>query len=132
MMKKIIALLFAPLAGCMAEPPMEMSAQAQTELAAVTEGRVAEQPRTCVPRRDVRGNRSVGDAIVFDGTSRNMVYVNRASGGCAELRSGRTLVTRSPSSQLCAGDIADVVEPVSGFPVGSCTLGEFIPYRRLR
>ena len=132
MMKKIIALFVAPLAGCMAEPPMEMSAQAQTEFAALIEGRVAEQPRHCVSRRDLRGNRSVGDAIVFEGPTRNTFFVNRPTVGCPDLDSGRALITRSPSAQLCAGEIAEVVDTAAGFTVGSCTLGEFTPYHRIR
>ncbi len=132
-MKKIMALSLLPLAGCMAEPPMELSAEAQTELAAVTEGREAGPPRSCVPQRDLAGNRSVGDAaIVFQTRSRNLVYVNRPAAGCPEIRSGYALRTRTTINQLCSGDIVEVFDPVSGFSRGSCGLGEFTPYRRMR
>lgn len=133
-MKKILALSLLPLiAGCMEQRPMEMSARAQTELAAAIEGRTAEAPRMCVPSRDLAGNRSAGEgAIIFSGRSRNMVYVNRPVAGCPEIRPGLALKTRSPSTQLCAGDIVEVFDPVTGFGFGSCGLGEFTPYRRLR
>ena len=132
-MKKIVALSLVALSGgCMAEEPMEMTPRAQTQLAQVLEGRVAGPPQTCVQQRQLRGNRSAGDTLVFEGTSRSLVYLNRPAGGCPELSPGRALVTRTPSTQLCAGDIAQVVDPVSGIFYGACGLGEFTPYRRVR
>jgi hypothetical protein len=40
------------------------------------------------------------------------------------------MVTRTTSTRLCEGDIATVVDPVSGIFHGSCALGAFTPYRR--
>jgi hypothetical protein len=133
-MKKMIALSLLPLiAACMDQRPMEMSAEARTELAAAIEGRTAEAPQNCVPTRDLRGNRSAGEgAIIFDSPSRNLIYVNRPAAGCPEIHSGLALKTRTPSTQLCRGDIVEVFDPVSGFSRGGCGLGEFTPYRRLR
>jgi hypothetical protein len=86
-----------------------------------------------VSQRDLRGNRSVGeDVILFDGRSRDVVYVNRPAGGCPELNSGRAIVTRTTSNQLCRGDIAVVFDTQSGMEFGGCGLGEFTPYRRVR
>lgn len=101
------------------------------ELAAETASRLAGQPQSCVPQRDLEGNRTVddGDAIIFSGGG-NLIYVNRPPGGCPTLRFGRTLVTRSTTGQLCRGDIVDVVDLTSGMHYGSCGLGDFVPYRR--
>lgn len=133
-MKKIIALSVLPLAAaCMAERPMEMSAEARSELAAELEGRVAGPPQSCVQQRQLGGNRSVGEgAIIFGSRTGNLIYVNRPPAGCPDLRSHYALKTRSPSAQLCAGDIVEVFDPVSGFSPGACGLGEFTPYRRVR
>jgi hypothetical protein len=134
-MKKIIALSAAALtAGCMAEPPMEMSGEARSMLAAELDGRVqAGPPQSCVPYRNLGGNRSVGEgAIIFGDRNANLVYVNRPRAGCPELDSGRALKTRTPSTRLCTGDIVEVFDPVNGFSYGSCGLGEFTPYRRRR
>lgn len=87
--------------------------------------------QSCVNHRDLGGNKSVGDAILFSGNS-GRVYVNRPAGGCANINLGRSLVTRTTSSQLCRGDIATVVDPVSGASYGGCGLGEFVPYKRVR
>jgi hypothetical protein len=112
---------------------MEMSAQAQTELAEAIQGRSAGAPQSCVQMRDLRGNRSAGEgAIIFDSPSRNLIYVNRPAAGCPELRMGRALKTRTTTTQLCRGDIVDVFDPATGFSSGSCGLGDFTPYRRLR
>ena len=39
------------------------------------------------------------------------------------------LVTRSQGSQLCRGDIGTVTDMTSGMVVGSCALGDFVPYK---
>ena len=133
-MKHILILSAAVLtAGCMAQEPVELSERTQTKLAKELAGRVAGPPQSCVNYRDLRGNRSAGDgAIVFDTRDRDLIYVNRPPGGCPELGLSRALVTRSPTSQLCAGHIADVVDVSSNTSWGGCSLGEFTPYRRVR
>lgn len=133
-MKKLIAACALPLiAGCMAERPMEMSAEARTELAAAIEGRVAGPPQSCVPLRELAGNQSAGEgAIIFKTRSSNLIYVNRPPAGCPDINIGYALKTRGPNTQLCRGEIVEVFDPLSGFTKGACGLGEFTPYRRLR
>jgi hypothetical protein len=135
-MKKIIALVSVLLtAGCMAasaEQSAQMEADSEARLGA--ELRNYEQagpPVSCVNQRDLGGNRSAGDAIVFDGRTRSTIYVNRPAGGCSELQFGRALITRTTGSQLCRGDIATVFDPVSRTEFGGCGLGDFTPYRRI-
>jgi hypothetical protein len=134
-MKKIMTLSLVGLtAGCMAEGPMEMSPDAQSQLSAELAGRVqAGPPQSCVSQRNLGGNRSVGEeAIIFGDRSSRLLYVNRPAAGCPELNSGRALKTRTTTNQLCSGDIVDVFDPVTGISYGSCGLGEFTPYRRTR
>jgi hypothetical protein len=72
-MKMLVSLPLALLAaGCTAErEPVEMSAAAQSRLAAELNGRVAGPPQSCVSQRGLRGNRSAGEgAIIFDGPSK--------------------------------------------------------------
>lgn len=121
------------LAGCTMDNRPSVSAatesaRAEADLAAELSGRQAGPAQQCVQLTALRGNRGIGqDVILFEGVG-GRVYVNRPSGGC-RLRSGQTLVTRTPSGRLCSGDIAQVVDVPSG-PVGSCTLGDFVPYER--
>ena len=134
-MKKLVPLtLVALTAGCMAEPPPERySARTESRLAAELAGRTAGPPRSCVPSRDLAGNRSAGEgAFIFSTRSRNLLYVNRPPAGCPELRPGTALRTRTTGTQLCRGDIVDVFDPLTGFSSGACSLGDFEPYRRVR
>ncbi len=137
-MKRLAALSLVTAAtiGCTAtagDEPTEMSANAQSKLSEELRGRVAGAPLACVNRRDLRGNRSVGeDVIIFEGRTKNVIYVNRPAGGCPNLNFSRALITRSPTTQLCRGDIAIVFDTQSGMEFGGCGLGEFTPYRRVR
>jgi hypothetical protein len=130
-MKTIVTLAAAGLlAGCINQEPVELSADAQAELASELEGRTAGPPTPCVNQRDIRGNRSVGEGVLlFDGPG-DTVYVNRPDGGCPSLNYGRALRTRTTSTRLCRGDIAVVFDPTSGIEYGGCGLGDFVPYRR--
>ena len=120
----------AALAGCMTQPPPTRTAQAQAEFQRLTAGRVAGPSLTCLPsyRADNMVRIDEGTVVFKDGGT---VYVNRLHGQCDGLNSGfYTLVTRSHGSGLCRGDIAHVTDISTGMVVGSCAMGEFIPYRR--
>jgi hypothetical protein len=132
---KTIALLtcVAALGACSSERPAEMVAADQTKLSAALAGfEQSGPPVSCVNLRDLRGNRSVGEgAIIFEGTSSATLWVNQPAGGCPTLDFGRALVTHTTTTQLCRGDIADVVDPVAHIGYGGCGLGDFTPYRRI-
>lgn len=117
------------VAACTPGTEHEIRTDRSAQLASLLEGREAGAPVSCVNLRELRGNRSAGDAIVFEGAG-GTLYVNRPAGGCPSLDYGRTLVTRSSSGRLCAGDIARVVDPVSRTEFGACGLAEFTPWRR--
>ncbi len=132
MMKSFLPLsLAAGLAACAQDRPMEMAANDEALLASELRDYEQSGPAvSCVSQRDLEGNRSVGEgAIVFESRG-NGVYVNRPRAGCPELKFSRGLITRTPSTRLCAGDIARVVDFATGFEFGSCGLGEFTPYKR--
>lgn len=130
-MKAWLALpLMLGLAACMPAAPVELSAEEASELRMAIGNRAPGRPVSCVSQRELRGNRSVGEGAIIFETIGNDIYVNRPAAGCPEIRLGRTLVTRTTGSQLCRGDIADVVDLVSNTSFGGCALGDFIPYRR--
>ena len=122
----------ALVAGCMTDEEPELTAEAQSELAAELAGySSAGPPVSCVRMRDLQGNRSAaGDVVIFSGSG-SRLWVNRARGGCP-LNDGRALRFQTTQTQLCSGDIATVFDPVSGVEYGGCTLGEFEPSRRTR
>jgi hypothetical protein len=135
-MKKIITIAAIFLAaGCTAASADEVAeAEANSEAKLAAELHNYEQsgpPVSCVSQRDLGGNRSAGDAIVFSGRTRSTLYVNRPAGGCPDLNFGRALIIRTTSTQLCRGDIATVFDPISRSEFGGCGLGDFTPYRRI-
>ena len=137
-MKQIVAIAaLGLLAGTAAfashgESRRDAGMDTETKLAKALRGYEQAGPAmSCVSQRSLGGNKSVGDAILFHGTT-GRLYVNRPAGGCPSMNLGRSLVTRTTSSQLCRGDIATVVDPVSGATYGGCGLGDFVPYKRLR
>ncbi|HYJ53355.1 MAG TPA: hypothetical protein VEW04_09285 [Allosphingosinicella sp.] len=101
----------------------------EADMARILAGRVELPTVSCVNIRNLGGNRTVGDAIVFGGGQRR-IYVNHPPGGCPDLEPGRSLHLRARSSQLCRGDIVSVVDHVSGTNFGGCGLGDFTPYDR--
>jgi len=130
-MRRILPIIsLAIVAGCTAEGVVAPSESGGARLAAALEGRTPGAPMSCVSQLNLRSSRSAGEeAIIFDGPG-DTIYVNRPPAGCPNLE-GRTLVTRSTSSQLCRGDIVTVVDATTGTEYGSCGLGEFVPYRRI-
>lgn len=130
------AFLFIPalalLAGCTADGAVESStaAEANAETDALA-GWTPGTPVSCVNLRELRGNRSIGEgAILFEGRGNNLVYLNRPAGGCPTLGPGQALRTNTTGTQLCRGDIVDVIDTATGIQNGGCGLGDFVPYTR--
>jgi hypothetical protein len=133
-MKKLLSLsCLALAAGCTMNEPVDADrSDTQASLsAALANFEPVGPPVSCVDLHQLRGNHSVGDAIVFEGSG-GRLWVNRPAGGCPDLGYGRALQTRTPSTRLCRGDIATVFDPVSRTQYGACGLGDFQPYRRVR
>lgn len=131
-MRSLVPLLLLSAAACTptaADLDRQAAADAGTraaldrELAGLRPG----QPQDCVNQVQLRDMRSFGDTLVYRGPGR-VRYVNRTSGGCDPESHDAYLVTSTPSTQLCRGDIAHAVNRTSGFPVGACSYGDFVPY----
>ncbi|HEU5482208.1 MAG TPA: hypothetical protein VFU80_03820, partial [Sphingomicrobium sp.] len=57
------------------------------------------------------------------------VWLQKPQNPCNLLSVGPyALVTRTSTAQLCRGDIGQVVDTMSGSNVGSCVMGDFVPY----
>lgn len=95
-------------------------------------GLTPDRPRACVDQTRVRSSRGFGDTIVYDGFGRER-YVTRTSGGCENYsRNLGFIVTRTPSTSLCRGDIATVVDRTTRQQIGACSFGNFVRYSPLR
>lgn len=131
-MRRICLLAAATaLAGCSTAPPPAPTAEAEAHLQKLVAGKVAGSPVACLPRHGGQNMVVIDDQrIAFRDGPR--VYVNDFRGGtCSRLNSGfYALLTRSYGTGMCSGDIAEVVDTSNGMTVGSCVLGDFVPYTR--
>lgn len=119
----------AGVAGCApAAAPEPRTAEAQAKLAEALAGKVPGTPQTCIQPWQTNETITIDEnTILFRRGS--TVYRNELQGGCNGLGTGfYTLVTRSTGTGLCRGDIAQVADVTNGMVVGSCVLGDFLPY----
>jgi len=133
-MKKFGILLLTLAGSCAPTPPNgEMVAKEQAKFAELTAGKAAGAPLSCIPawRRD--------DMVVVDDQTiafRNVgstVYVNHMQSACSGIEHGRNaLVWKSTTSNMCRGDIAEIIDTGARITVGSCVFGDFVPYDVVR
>jgi hypothetical protein len=126
-MRKLVAALAA--GAVLAATPALAKLTPEESLSKLVAGRVAGEPRDCIPLNTIRSSQIVdGTAIVYDvGGTR---YVNRPRSGANTLDTWDILVTRTHGTQLCNTDIVRLVDRTSRFPRGFVLLGDFVPYRK--
>lgn len=91
-------------------------------------GKVAGDPKNCLTRFEAQ-RMQVLDGVLLFRVNRKLAYVNDMN-GCSTLRRDDILQTNLyGSSQLCRGDIAQIIDRTGGFGRGACTFGDFVPYR---
>jgi len=129
-----IALLLAgaALASCAAAPQPGRSAKAESHFQKLLAGKVAGPATSCLPSYRSTDMVVIDDQTVAFRDGSRRVWLADLGQGCSNLGSGHyTLVTRRfGGSGLCRGDIAQVADLTSGFTVGSCSFGDFVPYVR--
>ena len=130
-MRKIaIALISA--AALLAGPALEARTKMtpDQELAKLLEGREAGTPRSCISQHDARDIRVIdGTALVFGWG--NTIWVN-VPRNARDVDSDDVLFTRNYGGQFCSLDIVQTLDRSSHFFNGSISLGEFVPYRRIK
>ena len=126
----LIGLAATLLAGCETAgdiPARSDRAQATYERALA--GKAAGRAEKCLPLHRSRDMEKIDDSTILFRDGRT-VYVNTTLGACNNMGDqSYALVTRNVGAQLCRGDIATVTDMTSGMTVGSCALGDFVPYR---
>lgn len=124
------------VAGCAyqqgyAQPTDMHSPAALADLARALNGRVAGPPQSCLSTLRAGDMHVVDDNTILY-TSGGTTFLNNPPGGCPGLAlPGNTMVSRPFGSQSCRGDIVQIINLPTGMSSGSCTLGEFIPYRKV-
>lgn len=128
-----VLLIGAALGSCTTAPqPVMRSPGAQRTYDTMIAGKVAGPAVKCLP------SYNANDMSVIDGQTLafrvvgSTTYIMHLSMGCGEIASGfAALLTKQfGSSGLCQGDIAEAIDTANHMTVGSCVIGEIVPYRR--
>ena len=128
--RAMMAIGMLALAGGAAEARKPQQNPEQ-KLAARLKGFVAEKPVRCVNLQRL-GSSEIIDRTAILYQSGSVYYLNRPLGGANTLRRDDILVTRTYGSQLCRGDVVRLLDSSSRFEHGFVSLGDFVPYRRIR
>lgn len=132
-MRLLMLTLALGVAAC-AETPKQTAARIGAEdktrakLDRELAGLVPGAPQGCLSTYERRDMKAFGDTLVYRGAGRTR-WVTQTT-GCRGVGGDSILVTRTPTGQLCRGDIATTVDRTSGFQTGGCSYGDFTPYRR--
>lgn len=87
-------------------------------------------PVSCIPVANRRyTTQAIGNTILYRASGK-LTYRNDTSGGCFGAERGDALVSQTPDTRLCRGQIMRSVDLRARFDSGSCALGEFVPYRK--
>ncbi len=126
------AFLLVALSGCAVSGAEQgqRSLKAQQTLDRYLSGKVAGAPQACLPFYRSDDMIVVDDRTILFRDGSRRIWRNDPVGGCSGLgRPGTALVTRSfGGTGLCRGEIANIVDTTSGMFVGSCSLGDFVPF----
>ena len=128
-----LPLMASVIASCAPVPATQnpaQTAQQQDRLQSLLAGRSAGQPVSCLSSYRTTNQINISDNIILfrDGAT---IYRTDPPGGCPGLASGRyALLTRNPTSQLCRGDLVQLIDTQSGLIAGTCTFSDFVPYSR--
>lgn len=121
------ALVLATSGALAADHP---NPEGEAKLAKLLEGRTPGKPVHCINLRATDSSEIIdGTAIVYKGPG-GRLYVNRPRGGADNLRRDDILVTKTVTAQLCNIDVVTLVDPLSRFPRGFVSLGDFVPYAK--
>ena len=130
----LIALIGTVATGaCTRAEPMGPTPREAAELARELGNRVPGQPQRCLDSFRTTGRSEViGPNILYE--EGRTLWVSRTEGGCENAgRAGYILVTEQRgTSERCRGDIVRVITSTGGMFAGSCSFGDFVPYRKPR
>jgi hypothetical protein len=138
---RVATIIFAMVAGTSLASCTQSSAEstpiALTEkqskmLSKELDGKVAGKPERCISSLSAGNLIRVSDDMLLFRQSGRLVYQNRLRAPCPGLeRDHDIIITETFGSQQCQGDLIRLVDRFSGIPGPVCSLGEFVPYRKV-
>ncbi len=105
------------------------SVKAEAEITRILAGRVPGKPVSCIPLTNLGPSQTVDRTAIIYGQGRTL-YLNRLPNGCPGLTHFTYPVVKTSLSELCSADILTIVDQGSHMTMGSCGLGEFVPYTK--
>lgn len=132
--RPFVALAAIAIAGCTQTPrelarAQQASATAAADLAKELAGLTPSNSTTCLPPFPTTQVKAFGPTLVYV-VSNGVKYRSDTAGGCERIGRGDILITRTPTGQLCQGDIATTVDSASRTFSGSCSFGPFVRYSK--
>jgi hypothetical protein len=130
-MRNLSLLLSAALLGSCAvttPEPVQPAASART-VAWLLNGKVPLAPQNCLSSYNANDMTVIDSQTIAFREGGYRTSVVHLGPGCGALANGGILVTKSSiGGSLCRGDIAQVLESGARMMIGSCTIGEVVPY----
>ena len=123
-MRRLVILL--ALASC---SPVAPAPAGSDPFARELAGRIAGPAKSCVSSNQSQGLRAVdGQTIAYElGTT---LWVNRLEQACPAISPHNTIIAESNGAQFCRGDHIQGLETGAIIPGPTCTLRDWVPYRR--
>jgi len=112
--------------------PGALAARDSATIEQALAGRTAGPPRSCIPEPQIDDSETFASGAILYRMKGGPDYLNTVADCSGILRRDTVISTRTPSSSLCRGDILHVSDRVSHAELGSCGLGDFIPYARVK
>ena len=91
--------------------------------------RIAGPPQTCVSTIQSQGLRAVDSQTIAYDLGRTL-WVNRLEQACPAISPHNTIIGESNGAQYCRGDRIRGLETGAIIPGPTCTLRDWVPYRR--
>ena len=130
-----ILLMVALLASCTGVPERPTrTAENERVYQLALQGKAPEAPISCLPHYNSGDMKTIDDSTILFRQGSSRAWVAHMQTPCTGLDTGHyALVTRQYGGMgMCRGDIAEVVDTLNRFPMGSCVFGDFVPYVRAR
>ena len=85
--------------------------------------------RSCIARRDAERQEIIDESTIVYRPGNDRVIRGDIAPSCPGLDRNSTIIRRSISTDICAGEIFEVRDAGTQFPQGSCSYGDFTEYR---
>jgi hypothetical protein len=131
MKSPIHAIAIAALLSIPAAPAAAALPAPEVQLAKLIEGRTAGKPVDCI-HLDLRAASVTIPRTAIAYKDGRTWYVSRFEGGCPELDPDAFIITSTPTTQVCRGDIVRVGRTPPTLLLGTCVMGDFTPYTKPR